>query len=39
MRMPMFSKSAEAVPVPSWWNVLGGALAIVLLALLLFHDA
>ena len=37
MRIPLLSKSVEAEPVPSWWSVLCGALAIFLIALLLFH--
>lgn len=39
MRIPLFSRSVESVPVPPWWSVLCGALAIFLLALLLFHSA
>jgi len=38
MRIPVFSKSVEAAPVPPWWSVLCGALAIFLSAWLLFQD-
>ena len=37
MRIPLLSKSIESPPVPPWWSVLCGALAIFLLALLLFR--
>ena len=37
MRIPLVSRSAEPVTVPPWWNVLCGALAIFLLALLAFQ--
>jgi len=38
MRIPIVSRSFATVRVPRGWNVCCAALAIVLLALLLFHD-
>ena len=37
MRIPFASKSFDPVAVPHWWNVACAALAIVLLALLMFY--
>jgi len=37
MRLPLWSKSVESEPVPPWWNVVCGALAIFLFAWLLFR--
>lgn len=38
MRIRLVSRSFGDVAVPRWWNVACAALAIVLFAVLLFHD-
>jgi len=38
MRIRLLSHSFGDVAVPRWWNVACAALAIVLFAVLLFHD-